>query len=353
MTLFYASNEVKTNSNSASLPWGIFATVGPAYTSEICPLALRPYLTAFTNICSATGQLISAGVLHCFLHHDHNDWAWRIPFGIQWAWFPFLAVAALFMPESPWHFVCQGRYADAEKIMHRIMADHEKQYTKGHVAVMIRTNNLEKDLAKGTTYLDCFRGTDRRRTEVALMSFLGQITCGTQFAYSATYFYQQADLDPENIYMLNLAGTAIAFCATIAACVLLGHVGRRTLYLTGMTGMSVLLLIIGCLDIGKHTEGVNPVKWAQSGSRVLVTVGPSGWVIPAEVSSTRLRSQTVVLARNAYYLAQIFANVLHPYMKNPLGWDLRGGISRLERRNSRPRGMLTTLGQEKPAFFGP
>lgn len=27
------------------LTWGVFATTGPAYASEVCPLALRGYLT--------------------------------------------------------------------------------------------------------------------------------------------------------------------------------------------------------------------------------------------------------------------------------------------------------------------
>ncbi len=338
--------EVHTDSDSASIPWGIFATTGPAYSSELCPLPLRPYLTAFVNIGFATGQLINAGVLYGFLNCD-DDWAWRIPFCIQWVWLPGLAIVALFMPESPWHFVRQGRFANAEKVIHRLVADDEKQYAKGHVAVMIRTNNLEKELAKGTTYLDCFKGTDRRRTEIALMAFLGQITCGAQFACSASYFYQQADLETHYIYLLNLAGTVVAFCGTIGGCVLMKHVGHRSLYLTGMVGMSTLLLAIGCLDIGEHTDGVNPVKWTQAGLCIVwllvfsLSVGPAGWVIPAEVSSTRLRAQTFVLARNAYYLGQIVANVLQPYMINPLGWDWRGETSRFGRKSSRPYGPLT------------
>lgn len=277
-------------------------------------------------MCFATGQLIGAGVLQSFIGRS-DQWAWRIPFAIQWLWPPFLIVAAVFMPESPWYLVRKGRFADAEKVVLRLMADHEKQHAKPLVAMMIHTNQIETELSAGTSYLDCFRGIDLRRTEIACVTFLGQITCGAQFAYSATYFFQQAGLSPDDSYKLNLGGTGIAFCGTIASWFLMRRIGRRPLYLTGMAVMSTFLFIIGCLSIN---QGLQSAKWAQSALCILwlltfsLTVGPIGWAIPPEVSSTRLRSKTVVLARNTYYLAQIVANVLEPYMINPTAWAWSG-----------------------------
>jgi len=34
------------------LPWGVFATIAPAYASEVLPLSLRVYLTSYTNMVS-------------------------------------------------------------------------------------------------------------------------------------------------------------------------------------------------------------------------------------------------------------------------------------------------------------
>ena len=309
-----------------SIPWGIFATIGPAYASELCPLPLRAYLTAYTNMCFATGQLIGAGVLQSFIDR-HDDWAWRIPFALQWLWIPFLAVASFLMPESPWYLVRNGRYAEAEASVRRITAEHEHGQAKPLVALMIHTNDIELNIAEGTSYLDCFKGIDLRRTEIACVTFLGQITCGAQFAYSATYFFQQAGLSPDDSYKLNLGGTGIAFCGTIASWFLMRRFGRRTLYLSGMGGMSLWLFIIGGLAIN---DKIPAVKWVQSALCIIwlltfsLTVGPVGWAIPPEVSSTRLRSKTVVLARTAYYIAQIIANVIQPYMMNPTALNWKG-----------------------------
>lgn len=207
------------------------------------------------------------------------------------------------------------------------MANHEKPQARALVAMMIHTNNIEKKIAEGTSYLDCFRGVDLRRTEIACVTFLGQITCGAQFAYSATYFFQQAGLSSDDSYKLNLGGTAIAFCGTIAAWFLMRRLGRRTLYMSGMGAMALWLFIIGCLALPTKNQSA---KWVQSALCLIwllsfsLSVGPVGWAIPPEVSSTRLRSKTVVLARNTYYLCQIIANVIEPYMINPTAWNWKG-----------------------------
>ncbi|KUL86405.1 hypothetical protein ZTR_08141 [Talaromyces verruculosus] len=277
-------------------------------------------------MCFATGQLIGAGVLQSFLTRP-DQWSWRIPFAIQWLWVPSLIGAAVFMPESPWWLVRKRRYADAEKSMIRLMVKSQKEHARSLVALMIRTNNVEYTLAEGTSYLDCFRGIDLRRTEIACITFLGQITCGAQFAYSATYFFEQAGMSSGDAYKLNLAGTAIAFCGTFASWFLMRRLGRRTLYMSGMFAMSLFLFLIGTLALPTKNQSV---KWAQSALCIIwllsfsLTVGPIGWTIPTEVSSTRLRSKTVVLARNTYYLAQIVANVIEPYMMNPTAWNWKG-----------------------------
>jgi SP family general alpha glucoside:H+ symporter-like MFS transporter len=54
------------------------------------------------------------------------------------------------------------------------------------------------------------------------------------------------------------------------------------------------------------------------------TIGPVCYVLVSEIPSTRLRIKTVVLARVAYNLAGVVANVLTPRMLNPTAWDWKG-----------------------------
>jgi len=47
------------------------------------------------------------------------------------------------------------------------------------LAMMIHTNELEIQQTSGTSYIDCFKGVDLRRTEVTCFTWLIQQTSGS------------------------------------------------------------------------------------------------------------------------------------------------------------------------------
>jgi SP family general alpha glucoside:H+ symporter-like MFS transporter len=279
-------------------------------------------------MCFAIGQFIAAGVVQSMVHRS-DEWSYRIPFAIQWIWPAPLMVIAWFMPESPWWLSRNGRYEDAEVTLVRLAPKVDREAAKRKVAMMIHTNNTEMELVVGSSYLDCYRGTNLRRTEIACVTFAGQVLSGSAFAYSATYFFEQAGMSSGDAYKLGLGGTAIAFCGTVVSWFLMSRFGRRKLYLAGMGNMTIILFIIGILTIPSHSAHPG-LGWAQSVLCILwlltfsLTVGPIGWTVPAEVSSTRLRAKTIVLARNAYYLANLVANIVEPYFMNPTELNWKG-----------------------------
>ena len=335
------------------LPWGIFATVAPAYASEVLPLSLRVYLTSYTNMCFIIGQLIAAGVLDGLLQLT-NEWSYRVPFALQWFWPAFLFPLLLFMPESPWHLVRKGRLEDAEQSLIRLQRRSANVDPKATLATIVHTNNLEQELSTGTSYWDCFKGTERRRTEIACVCFAGQVLAGLNFAYNSTYFFQQVGLNTSETYKLNVGGTAMALFGTIVSwfCIM-PYVGRRTIYIWGMSTMAIILYVIGFLNIDTGNQSVATAQavltliWTfvfqlsvgqlvslashsislsiQDLHRGLTDTRPKkGWALPAEIGSTRLRQKTVCLARNAYYIASTIGQVLEPYFLNPTEWNLRG-----------------------------
>jgi SP family general alpha glucoside:H+ symporter-like MFS transporter len=160
------------------IPWGVFATMAPAYASEICPLALRGYLAVYVNLCWALGQLISAGVQSGF-SDGSSQWSYRIPFALQWVWpLPLFAIL-YFAPESPWHHVRNGNYELAEKMVNRLASPSERHLAKQKVSLMAHTNELERAIEEDTSYFQCFKGIDLRRTEIACMVFAAQPFCGS------------------------------------------------------------------------------------------------------------------------------------------------------------------------------
>lgn len=69
---------------------------------------------------------------------------------------------------GPWFLVRKGRLDDARKSLRRLARDghYSEQRLDQEIALMIHTNEMEKAEMKGAGYVECFRGTNRRRTEI-------------------------------------------------------------------------------------------------------------------------------------------------------------------------------------------
>jgi hypothetical protein len=113
-------------------------------------------------------------------------------------------------------------------------------------------------------------GEDQTR---GTMECIVKLTIISQFAYSATYFFEQAGLSPDNTYKLNLGGTAIAFVGTILSWFLMRYFGRRSTYCTGIGLMSIYLFIIGCLDYAHNQDAT----WTQSALCLIWLVSALCW----------------------------------------------------------------------------
>ena len=92
-----------------------------------------------------------------------------MPFAVQWAWIPLILPILIFAPESPYWLVRKGKIEQAEKVVSRIAAPEDRDRCQDIVSAMVRTNTVEKNVHEGTSFLDCFRGVDRRRTEIRLV----------------------------------------------------------------------------------------------------------------------------------------------------------------------------------------
>jgi SP family general alpha glucoside:H+ symporter-like MFS transporter len=236
-------------------------------------------------------------------------------------------IGCLFAPESPWWYVRKGRIEEAKKSLLRLTtAGADPTFNADEtIAMMIHTNAIERDIQEGTTYLDCFKGTDARRTEIVSATWVIQAFCGSAFMGFSTYFYENAGLATTNAFDLNMTQYALGAIGTMASWFFMRWAGRRTLYVWGLVVMFILLLIIGFVGIEPTSN--KGASWA-IGSMLLIytfvydlTVGPVCYSLVAEISSTRLKAKSIVLARNFYNMACIVNNIIAPRMLNPTAWD--------------------------------
>ena len=126
---------------------------------------------------------------------------------------------------------------------------------------------------------------------------------------------------------MGVGVTAVGVLGNICSWWVINMIGRRAL-VPGMLILTVILFIIGILDV---VPGYN--SSTAMGQCVLIivwnffydlTLGPLGYVICGEMSSTRLRSYGVSIGFFTQNFWTLIMTLTTPYMINPDEGNLRG-----------------------------
>jgi SP family general alpha glucoside:H+ symporter-like MFS transporter len=277
------------------------------------------------NLCWVFGELLATGVLARML--DRTDqWAYRIPFALQWIWPLPILIGACFAPESPYWLVQKERISEARKSLLRLTSPDDTSFDLDNAIALIRlTDKIEKDNSAETSYINILKGVNLRRTEISVCVWLIQQFCGSGLMTYSTVFFQQAGLSSAYAFDMSMAMYALGALGTIASWWMMAYAGRRTLYLFGCIISFILMVIIGAC--GLLPEGNNSASWAIGSLLIIFTfvydssIGPVCYSLVAEIPSTRLKAKTIVVARSFYCAAAITINILTNYQMTPTAWD--------------------------------
>lgn len=217
-----------------------------------------------------------------------GNWGWRVPVSIQWFWPIPIFILLCYAPESPWWLVRHERYDEALRNLKRLSTKSVDD-SKASLAQIVHTVQLENEIQKSGTYADCFRGSNLRRTEICMLVFAGQCLCGGPMAYTPTYFFLQAGLDPTEAFNILCASHSLAVSGTIISFFLIPRFGRRRIYIFGMMVSWIAMMLIGIIAAaGGENQGA---KWAQVAFALMwklnysLTIGPIAYAIISEVST--------------------------------------------------------------------
>ncbi|EAW12296.1 putative MFS alpha-glucoside transporter [Aspergillus clavatus NRRL 1] len=306
------------------ISWGVFQTLSTAYASEVVPTVLRPYVTAYVCMCWGAGILLSSGVVRAVAGIE-GDLGWRLPFLLQWVWPLPLCVGAYFAPESPWNAVRRGKVDQARKSLLRLRQDtpDREREVDATLAYIRHTTQLEQSETANANFLECFKGTNLRRTEINCVVWAAQILCGNAILGYSVVFLEAAGFNELQAFDLNISLSACYIIGGIICWLLFPHLGRATIYMSGMAFMFVCLVTIGGLgwSNGKDAQLAIGILLVISTLCNMITVGPACYPIVAETPSGRLRYKTIVIGRFVYNLTGIFNNSLTPRMIAASSWN--------------------------------
>ncbi|OBT53851.1 hypothetical protein VE04_07375 [Pseudogymnoascus sp. 24MN13] len=306
------------------IPWGVFQVITTTYASEVCPNVLRPYLTSLVSMCWSIGYLLGTGVLTAFLKME-GQWAYRIPFALQWVLPIPLAIGILCAPESPWWLVRQNRVADAEVALRKLRKkDVDDEEIANTLSMIVYTIKIENEMNTSSAYKDLFKGVNRRRTEITVFTYVIQELCVPLLSY-VVYFLQQAGLPTSQAFKFGLGQYSLAIVGVVVAWFLTPRFGRRTLILSGISFVTATTFLIGFLGIPTN----NPVMYGNVIGALLLlqyfvfffTCGPVIYTVVTEIPSSYLRSKSVSLARATYNVNVIIYGQLMPRTTQKAWWN--------------------------------
>ncbi|KAJ9138343.1 General substrate transporter [Pleurostoma richardsiae] len=307
------------------IPWGAFQTGCIAYSSEMVPTCLRPFVTAWIGICWGFGFFIGSLIIRACLNLP-GQWAWRLPFLVQFVWPVPLLICFLFAPESPYFLVRKSRLEDARATLRRVRnSNTTEEEIEQTLALIDYTNKMEMEINKSSTYGECFRGKNLWRTEIVCIVQMAQTWGGNGINVQTIQFLEQAGLSEQGAFDLNLILNSQYLTFGLFCIWLMTKFGRATIFTTGLIISDVFLFAIGILGCVKQSTAVSNAI----GSLLLVssvvyiaTVAPSSYTIIGEVPSSKLRAKMISLSRVAFNLSGLVANVLIPKMLTGGSWNL-------------------------------
>ncbi|KAJ0415382.1 general substrate transporter [Aspergillus carlsbadensis] len=304
--------------------WGVFQTLSTTYACEVVPTILRPYVTAYVCMCWGAGITLSSGVVRAVAGLE-GDMGWRLPFILQWVWPVPLIIGAYFAPESPWNSVRRNNEEEARTSLLRLYQDlpGREQRVEQALAYIKYTTEMEKLESADASFLECFKGTNLRRTEINCVVWAAQILCGNAILGYAVVFLQAAGFSEIQAFNINISISTCYIVGGIICWLLFPHVGRATIYMSGLTFMFCCLVTIGGLSWGPGTDSQLGIGILLVISTLcnMITIGPVCYPIVAETPSGRLRYKTITIGRFVYNVTSILTNSVTPRMLSTTAWN--------------------------------
>lgn len=147
---------------------------------------------------------------------------------------------------SPNYLLLRGRVTESKRSASRLWSPDTVNARIAHLQNGIQSE-LQKAKESQTSYADCFRGKDLKRTLTVCLLMFGNGLNGSAFLTQNIYFLSLAGLPAIRCFDINIGGFGLALLVIPCFWVFGDKIGRRTLYLIGVVGNVVGMAVVGGL----------------------------------------------------------------------------------------------------------
>lgn len=302
----------------------------PILAAELAHPSQRTQIIGIQNTTGSLGQIMAAWITYgtSFML---SSWSWRLPSLLQAMSSIFQLVMMIFTPESPRWLVHKGRREEAYRILTKYHAegDESSQLLQFEMAEIEAAIELEREQALASWMEWVRTSANRYRLFIVVTSgFIIQWCGNALITYYIHLVFESIGITSSKKQLLINGGMTISgFVWGNTWSQLIDKIGRRPMFLIGLSGMFVAFLMITVFT------GVNAGIDYSNGGLGNATIFAiflfgffykmPGCMVPsyvAEVSPFNLRAKAFVLNGFADAAANIFSGYTNPVGLAAIGW---------------------------------
>ncbi|WP_244893067.1 sugar porter family MFS transporter [Elizabethkingia ursingii] len=296
---------------------GIASMLSPMYISEMAPASVRGRLISVFQLGIVTGILVIYFV-NAYIAGIHNE-AWNISTGWRWMFGSGIIPSVIFIlllltvPESPRWLASQKKQSEALAILSQI---------NGNTAAQQELDSINESLKDEAPFsLASLKGSKLKKALITgiLLAVFSQFTGINAIMYYAPEIFKSTGTGTDSAFIQTILVGVINVVFTLVAIKYVDSWGRKKLLLTGISGMTVCLFIVG---LAFYTQ--------QQGYLVLIAIlgyiaffamslGPLTFVVIAEIFPTKSRATAMSIATFFLWLAVFLVSQTFPILIGSIG----------------------------------
>ncbi|WP_153801052.1 sugar porter family MFS transporter [Foetidibacter luteolus] len=281
---------------------GITSYVVPMYIAEIAPVRKRGALVTLNQLMITIGILVSY-ITDYALSDDNNPASWRWMFFAGFIPAIILLVGMFFLPESPRWLISKGRWEEGKRVL---------QKTEDADLVEQALQDLQKETALAAEQKGELKEILKPWLRPALIITIGifffqQFSGVNTIIYYSPIIFQMAGIvsNTGSILPAIIIG-AVNVLACFVSILLLDKIGRRKLYMIGISGMVPSLALLGCCFYFKEALGASLPYFAVLSIVcfiifIAISLAPLGWLLISEVFPLSVRGVGMSIGSLAHW----------------------------------------------------